>query len=108
MKVKFIIAATLFLAMVYAGYSVYESTTLTEAEKFMKANVEALTLDEPGGGGGGGNDCPYCYNGGPGATSCSIDAGIEIAGWGVSGACSVSCKGEYYACCGIRCTCCRG
>ncbi|WP_455508624.1 hypothetical protein [Butyricimonas paravirosa] len=49
MKVKFIIAAMLFLAIAYAGYSVYESATLTGAEKFMRANVEALTLNEPGG-----------------------------------------------------------
>ena len=103
MKVKFIITVTLFLAVVYAGYSVYESTTLTEAEKFMKANVEALTLNEPGGGSDPG--LITCYNGGRGASQCSIDGGIEIVGSGVSVACSVTCREGYYACCGIRCTC---
>jgi len=105
MKVKFIIAATLFLTMVYAGYSVYESTTLTEAEKFMKANVEALTLDEPGGGEGEGPGFFTCYNGGPGAIECSIAAGIDIAGYGVTTGCSIKCKDGYYACCGIHCRC---
>ena len=103
MKVKFIIAATLFWAMGYAGYSVYKSMTLTKAEMFVKANVEALTTPEPGGGSTPG--LITCYNGGPGASSCSIDGGIEIVGSGVSVACSVSCRDGYYACCGIRCSC---
>jgi len=51
MKTRLIIVTTLFFAMVYAGYSVYESAILTKAEKFMKANVEALTSDESGEGG---------------------------------------------------------
>lgn len=105
MKVKFIIAATLFLAMVYAGYSVYESTTLTEAEKFMKANVEALTLDEPGGGGGSDPGVIKCYNGGRGARACSIAGGIEVVKGGFSAECSVECDPGYYACCGIHCRC---
>lgn len=46
MKVKFIIAVTLLLAMVNAGYSVYGSIMLTEAEGFTRTNVEALALDE--------------------------------------------------------------
>lgn len=105
MKIKMIMATTLFLTMVYAGYSVYESTTLTEAEMFIKANVEALTSGEPGGGGGSSPGLIKCYNGGPGASQCSIDGGIDIVGSGVSVACSVTCKAGYYACCGIRCTC---
>ncbi len=47
----------------------------------------------------------YCYNGGRGATSCSISGGIDIKGGGASAACDVSCQTGYYACCGIRCTC---
>jgi hypothetical protein len=47
----------------------------------------------------------YCYNGGRGATSCSISGGIDIKGGGVSASCDVSCQTGYYACCGIRCTC---
>lgn len=46
----------------------------------------------------------FCYNGGVGAASCSIDAGITIGG-GVSAACSVSCREGYYACCSLRCRC---
>ena len=46
-----------------------------------------------------------CYNGGRGATGCSIDAGIDISGYGVSAACSVTCGYGYYACCGVRCVC---
>ncbi len=60
---------------------------------------------DTGGGGNGGGEKPYCYNGGPGSTSCSIEGGLDILGVGVSASCSVSCMGGYYACCGIRCTC---
>lgn len=49
-------------------------------------------------------DDPDCWNGGFGATSCSIEAGIELGG-GISGKCSVSCDSSTYACCGIRCIC---
>ena len=47
----------------------------------------------------------YCYHGGVGATSCSIEAGINIFGFGTSTKCQVSCTNGYYACCGLRCTC---
>lgn len=49
-KIKFLVASVLFCAMGYTGYTAYEKMTMSEAEKFMKANIEALTLDEPGGG----------------------------------------------------------
>lgn len=49
---------------------------------------------------------PYCHNGGPGASECSIETGINIpGGYGVSAKCNVTCRDGYYACCGIRCTC---
>jgi hypothetical protein len=48
---------------------------------------------------------PYCHAGGTGAVDCSIDGGIEVLSFGVSGKCSVTCKDGYYACCGIRWTC---
>lgn len=104
-KIKFFVASFLFCAMSYAGYSVYESATLTEAERLMIANVEALTLNEPGGGGGSEPGLIKCYNGGRGASACEIAAGIEIVGYGVSTGCSVECKDGYYACCGIHCRC---
>lgn len=49
---------------------------------------------------------PVCYNGGEGASQCSIEAGINIpGGYGISAKCDVTCRDGYYACCGIRCTC---
>jgi hypothetical protein len=66
------------------------------------ANVEALASEAS-------NDSeswnPVCINGGAGASQCSIGASVEIAGYGFSGDCSVTCNSGYYACCGIRCTC---
>lgn len=103
-KIKILVASVLFCAMSYTGYTAYERVTIPEAEKFMQANVEALTSGEvPGGGNTPG--LITCYNGGPGSSQCSIDGGINIVGSGVSAACSVTCRAGYYACCGIRCTC---
>jgi len=48
-RIKFLIASVLFCAMGYTGYTAYEKMTMSEAEKFMKANIEALTQDEGGG-----------------------------------------------------------
>lgn len=50
-KIKFLVASVLFCAMGYVGYTAHEKMTATEAEEFMKANIEALTSGEPGGGG---------------------------------------------------------
>lgn len=60
-----------------------------------KANLEALSEIES----------PYCHNGGPGATQCSISAGTNIVGVGVSAGCSVTCGGNTYACCSLRYIC---
>ena len=70
----------------------------------LNANIEALAQDETDQGESG--SCGYCYSGGPGATSCSIEAGTEILGLGASMGCSVTCSGSYYACCSLRCICC--
>ena len=43
-------ASLLFCAMSYVGYMGYERMTMSEAERFMQANVEALTSGESGGG----------------------------------------------------------
>lgn len=48
-KVKFLVASLLFCAMIYAGYMGYERVTMSEAERFMQANVEALTSGEGSG-----------------------------------------------------------
>lgn len=52
-----------------------------------------------------GEDKVRCYNGGQGASHCSIAAGIDVFGIGLSSDCSVDCKEGYYACCGLRCVC---
>ena len=49
-KIKFLVASVLFCAMGYVGYTAHEKMTMSETEKFLQANVEALTLGEPGGG----------------------------------------------------------
>ena len=48
---------------------------------------------------------PNCYNGGVGASSCSIESGIDVFGLGISKKCEVTCIDGYYACCGLRCIC---
>ena len=79
-----------------AGYGVNKSMNSdANLSDLALANVEALANGESS----------YCYAGGVGSTSCSIDAGIEILGVGVAGGCSVSCNSGYYACCSLRCTC---
>ena len=45
-KVKILVASVLFCAMGYTGYTAHERMTISEAEKFMKANIEALTDGE--------------------------------------------------------------
>lgn len=50
-KVKFLVASVLFCAMGYTGYTAHEKMTMSEAAKFMNANIEALTSNEPGGDG---------------------------------------------------------
>ena len=47
-RVKILVASVLFCAMGYVGYTTHEKMTMSEAEKFMQANVEALTQDEGG------------------------------------------------------------
>lgn len=66
-KVKFLVASLLFCAMSYAGYMGYERMTMSEAERFMEANVEALTSGESGGNDGWVycrcHDDKHCYVG---------------------------------------------
>lgn len=45
-KVKILVASVLFCAMGYTGYTAHERMTISEAERFMKANIEALTDGE--------------------------------------------------------------
>lgn len=57
-KVKILVASVLFCAMGYTGYTAHEKMTMSEAEKFMQANVEALTRSESESGRGK----ALCYN----------------------------------------------
>ncbi len=63
---------------------------------FVDSNVNALAESESG---------RYCHSGGPGSKACSIAAGIEIFGCGVTEGCSVDCYDGYYACCALQCVC---
>lgn len=47
-KIKIAIATVVFCAMGYVGYTAHERMTMSETEKFMLANVEALTSGEVG------------------------------------------------------------
>lgn len=70
-----------------------------------EGDIEGEGGDIGGESGSSGGLLSYCHNGGRGSVSCSIDAGVEIKGVGVSAGCSVSCKDGYYACCSLRCKC---
>lgn len=69
---------------------------IVDSSSFLNKNIAALAALNPK---------PFCYSGGPGSISCSIEAGISIVGYGISGGCSVACRDGYYACCTLRCTC---
>lgn len=47
-KIKIIVASVLFGVIGHVGYTAYEKMTMSEAEKFMQVNVEALTQSEEG------------------------------------------------------------
>mgnify|MGYP003309524624 CR=1 FL=1 len=70
-------------------------SSYSSRDPFFESNVEALMQ----------TTSTICWSGGVGAQACSIDAGTEILGVGVSAGCSVSCYEGYYACCSIRCQC---
>lgn len=56
-KMKFLIASVLFCAVSYVGYTTYKQMAMSDAEKFMQANVVALTQDEIGAG----HVAKYCH-----------------------------------------------
>jgi hypothetical protein len=45
-KVKILVASVLFCAMGYVGYTTYKQMSMSDVERFMQANVEALTRGE--------------------------------------------------------------
>lgn len=99
---KSIHAVILIVAVIgssaYASHKAYGNYTQATSRNLQLADIETMANDE-------GPWNPVCYNGGVGSNQCSIDAGISIAGYGVSTACSVTCDPGYYSCCGLRCTC---
>lgn len=105
LKVFFFLVVTLI-----SGYTTYNSVqTNTKLADLSLMNIESLAGEnddmDSGETGGGDSGWNICYNGGPGSTSCTIEAGVDAFGGGVSTGCQVSCESGYYACCGLRCTC---
>jgi len=125
-RVRILLFVFTFAAMSFTGYTTYGKMTMTETEKLMLANIEAIAGDAtpfwlpgpvsppwwwgwltPGESGGDGviADADGCVNGGRGSTGCAISAGISIAGCGLTTGCDVSCGSGYFSCCSMRCRC---
>lgn len=83
-RVKVLVASVLFCAMGYVGYIAHEKMTMSEAEKFMQANIEALTLDEPGGGSSTSWSCWSKETSGTGYWRCGNPC-VWIDGYGGKG-----------------------
>lgn len=98
MKKRIIIAVGAVLLAASAAVAISTGRTGTAEQMLFEANVEVLMRDES-------ESVVGCISGGPGSTECSIGAGIEIVGVGVTFECSVACSGNYYACCGLGCYC---
>lgn len=92
----------LFLAMANV-YLCANSNVSSKKSDISLYEIERGVLDPPE------NDLDIlptiCWNGGVGSRKCSIEAGTEILGYGLSAGCSVECDPGYYACCGFRCVC---
>ncbi|MBE6221231.1 MAG: hypothetical protein E7127_06305 [Rikenellaceae bacterium] len=98
-KIFFACVALVVSAAAVVGVKAYNYYSMPE---LMRANLEALANPEynfP--------ICTKCHSGGEGALSCSINGGVEIVGVGVTEGCSVSCQGDYFACCATECRCCK-
>ena len=64
-KIKLFLSVAIFACMTVAGYSVYDTMTMSDTEKLMIANVEALTGSELN------PDCPYGCKAGTGGCHCN-------------------------------------
>lgn len=92
LKVFFFLVVTLI-----SGYTTYNSVqTNTKLADLSLMNIESLAGEnddmDSGETGGGDSGWNICYNGGPGSTSCTIEAGVDAFGGGVSTGCQVSCE----------------
>ena len=86
----------MLMAAVWCGIQQF-STGSSRFSFLTLSNVTSLASNESG--------AEECYNGGRGATYCSIAPGINILGRAVTTGCEVGCGSGYYACCGLHCTC---
>lgn len=80
-KIKIALISLFVCALGYSGYSAYDYMTMTEAERFLLTNVEALTLYEPGGGESlwfrADSDCKYSFTG-----KANSSASVTVPGVG--------------------------
>lgn len=99
MKIKILTAVLLFCTMAYAGYTTYEKISMSETERFMLANVEALTSGETGSGSG---TCgSYGWTGDSYAIVCNVSKAeaLENYNWWntpYKGWCCESCYSTWY------------
>lgn len=92
-KVKVLVASVLFCAMGYTGYTAHEKMTMSEATKFMNANIEALTSNEPGGGG-------YEY---PDGYPYTVKCGVKISTFSKCQVQIITCQGGGNGCNSKKC-----
>ena len=84
-KVKILVASVLFCAMGYVGYTAHEKMTMSSTERFMLANVEALTSVESGSG--------YCTMHFP----CFDTYGNPTGKYSASSYTEPNCNGSYHS-----------
>ena len=98
-KMRLLFATALCCTIGYVGHITYEKVTMTNAEKFMLANVEALTSGETSGGTG---TCgSYGWTGDSYAIVCNVskaEAMENFNWWNTSdrGWCCDSCYSTWY------------
>lgn len=103
MKMAFAVVAFAAVGLgSYNAYGSYTAANMSEEDLLLAEDVLALSDAKPK---RKVTSDSSCITGGPGSTSCSIEAGIEILGCGVSVGGSVSCSSGKYACCGLGCNC---
>lgn len=97
MKKKKLVLTATFSICCMVFWSICSPSKGKLANDLFLSNVEALTSPS--------DEDKSCIEGGIGASSCSIEAGITILGNGVTVGCSTECQKGYYACCALRCKC---
>lgn len=77
------LVALFVCALGYGSYSAYDYATMTDAERFLLANIEALAIEEPGGGNRGDREDYYNKTESYREYSASADANIREQGFSV-------------------------